>query len=187
MPAKKVIEKEDILNAALEIVRESGVEALNMRSLAKKCNCSTQPIYLSFKGMKELKEEILQKITTLFSESIEEDILSGKYPEYKAVGMGYIRFAKEEKQLFKFLLMSKHEENRAWEGVSFDVSTDIIMKSYGFTKEQSNLLHTEMWIFVHGIASMIATDYFDWDMELVSKMVTNAFMGFISVLKGENK
>ena len=41
----------------------------------------------------------------------------GKYPPYKASGIAYIQFAKEEKELFKLLFMrdrtgEKIEENR---------------------------------------------------------------------------
>jgi len=64
MPAKKQISKEAILQAALEIVRECGLSAVNARNLAKKLQCSTQPIYLSFTGMDELKVAVTQMIDT---------------------------------------------------------------------------------------------------------------------------
>lgn len=52
---------------------------------------------------------------------------------------------------------------------------------------EAELLHTELWIFVHGVATMFATDYLDWDWELVSKMVTDAFKGFSANLNGDKK
>ena len=94
MPAKKVIHKKTILNEAFALVQENGIDALNMRSLAKRCKCSTQPIYLSYKGLDELKKDIFQKLIERFDKCIEDEIALKKYPEYKAVGMGYIRFAK---------------------------------------------------------------------------------------------
>ena len=177
MPAKKQITKEAIIQAAFEIVREEGMDALNMRSLAKKCNCSTQPIYLSFSGADQIKAEVAKKITETFDKFIEDEIASGKYPEYKAVGMGYIRFAKEEKELFKYLLMRNRTEETNWETESFDKSTYMIMKNYGLYKDDAYKLHSEMWICVHGIATMFATGYLDWDWETVSEMVTDVFMG----------
>ena len=50
MPAKKQISKETLIENAFQIVRSKGMNALNMRTLAKMSNCSTQPIYLSFGG-----------------------------------------------------------------------------------------------------------------------------------------
>ena len=48
MPPKVKITKEDIANAALEIVRENGVSALNARAVALKLNSSTQPIFSNY-------------------------------------------------------------------------------------------------------------------------------------------
>ena len=52
MPAKKVINKEKILRFALEMVENEGEKALSARALAARMGCSTQPIYLSFSGMR---------------------------------------------------------------------------------------------------------------------------------------
>ena len=177
MPAKKVVTKEYILNSALELVRESGIDSLNMRSLADRCNCSTQPIYLSFKGIDELKEELLKVICGLFDKRVEREISERKYPEYKAIGMGYIAFAREEKELFKYLLMRNRSKENGWETNSFDKSTFIIMKNFGLYKDEACKLHAEMWIFVHGIATMLATGYLNWDTETISEMVTDVFKG----------
>lgn len=185
LPAKKVITKQKLLDEAFKIVRESGMDALNMRELAKRCNCSTQPIYLSFNGMDEIKSELRNMITETFDNRIKREIAEGKYPEYKAVGMGYISFAKEEKELFKYLFMRNRANETDWEKDSFDKSTYIIMKNYGLYKDSAYKLHAEMWIFVHGIATMLATGYLDWDMETVSKMITDAYLGLVSQIKGD--
>ena len=122
MPAKKQITKQKILETAVELVRQSGITALNMRTLACACKCSTQPIYLSFSGMEELKTETAREILKIFNKYIEAEIASGKYPEYKAVGMGYIRFAKEERQFFKYLLMNDGMEQTGLGDESFNQS-----------------------------------------------------------------
>ncbi len=180
MPAKKQIRKEDILQAAYEIVRENGMDSLNMREIAKRCKCSTQPIYLSFSGIEELKEEVAKKIAETFDKFIAEEIASGIYPEYKSVGMGYIRFAKEEKQLFKYLLMRSRAEDSASEKGFFDQLTYKIMKNYGLYKDDAQKLHIEMWVFVHGVAAMFATGYLNWDWDTVSEMVSDVFKGLTS-------
>lgn len=187
MPAKKQISKNEILEAAYRIVQRDGREALSVRAVAKECRCSTQPIYLSFSGIESLEEQLLKKIEGEFEKVIEAEIAMQKYPEYKAVGMGYIRFSKEEKNLFKYLLMrdrtggGKHDfENR-----SFDKSTYIIMKNYGLYSDGAHKLHAEMWIFVHGIATMFATGYLDWEWETVSQMVSDVYKGLIAQIKGE--
>ena len=187
MPAKKQITKQKILETAVEIVRKNGITALNMRSLAKECACSTQPIYLSFSGMDELKTAVAREVLNTFNCYIEREIASGAYPEYKAVGMGYIRFAKEHKQFFKYLLMNDGMAQTGLAEETFNKSIFIIMKNYGLYQGAAAKLHTQMWIFVHGIASMFATDYIDWDWETVSQMVSDAYKGLSNNLQGENK
>jgi AcrR family transcriptional regulator len=49
MPPKVRITKEDIINAAIEIVRKDGAQAINARNLAAYLNCSTQPVFSNFK------------------------------------------------------------------------------------------------------------------------------------------
>ena len=44
-------------------------------------------------------------MSELYQNYLKEDMASGKYPPYKASGMAYIRFAKEEKELFRLLFM----------------------------------------------------------------------------------
>ena len=187
MPAKKVVTKEDILKAAVDIVRESGIAALNMRTLAQRCNCSTQPIYLSFANAYELKYEVAKEIVGYFNKFIEQTILSGKYPEYKAVGMAYILFAKQEPNFFRFILMGEVEKKAGLDQMTTENSVQIIMKNYGITRERATRLHIEMWMFVHGIATMCVNGYIGDEMQEISDMITDVFNGLITNIKGENK
>ena len=187
MPAKKLITKEFLLGEAFQLVREGGMDGLNVRELAKRCECSTQPVYLSFKGMEELKTEVAKKALDNFYAFIENEMAKKEYPEYKAVGMGYIKFAIEETELFKYLFMRKRTQEDGFEKDSFDKSTYIIMKNYGLYSDQAYTLHAEMWVFVHGIATMFATGYLDWNWETVSKMVSDVYLGLLAKMKQGDK
>ncbi len=177
MPAKKMISKGNIVEAALGIVRREGMEGLNMRSLAKECNCSTQPIYLSFTGIDELKSAVAGRIVEIYKGYLNSEIASGKYPPYKATGMGYIRFAKEEPKLFKYLFMSSNGASTVDERSDFNEEVFNIMGQMGIPQDKANGLHAHMWVWVHGIATMYATGYLNWDWDTVAKMLTDAFLG----------
>ena len=45
MPRSKQIEKQDILRAAADVIRQKGEGALTVRSIAAQLGCSTQPLY----------------------------------------------------------------------------------------------------------------------------------------------
>ena len=47
----------------------------------------------------------------------------------------------------------------------------------GLDNAGATLFHLEMWAYVHGIATMFATGYLDLDWELVSKMLTDSYLG----------
>ena len=178
MAPKVKTSKEDIINAAIEIVRSSGAAALNARTIATKLNCSTQPIFSNFSNMEELNVAVLKKADMLCQEYMTREVESGKYPVYKANGMAYIRFAKEEKELFKLLYMRVRSDKMITEETELTEKMEVIVKNNtGLDSESTKLFHLEMWAYVHGIATMFATGYLDLEWQLVSKMLTDAYNG----------
>jgi AcrR family transcriptional regulator len=178
MPPKVKITKNDIIDTAVDIVRNSGAEAINARNIAAVLNCSTQPVFSNFSTMEELRLAVVEKADMLCQEYITEEIERGEFPEYKASGMAYIRFAKEEKELFKLLYMrDRSKEMAPKESKLNDEMNDIVCKNTGLSEDEAKLFHFEMWAFVHGIAVMLATDYIELNLELASKMLTDAYQG----------
>ncbi|MBE6562746.1 MAG: TetR/AcrR family transcriptional regulator [Ruminococcaceae bacterium] len=176
MPPKIKIQKEEIICAATELVREKGEDALNSRNLAKALGCSTQPLFSNFENMEELRGEVIKRAAVIYGGFTKDEIEKGNYPAYKASGMAYIRFAKEERELFTLLFM----RDRTFENKSDDEIEPIvkmIMGNVGISHEDAKLFHLEMWSCVHGIAAMIATDYLELDTELVSLMLTDIYQG----------
>ena len=108
---------------------------------------------------------------------IKKEVESGKYPQYKAFGMAYIRFAEEENELFKLLFMCDRRGMESKPSSDFEQSVEMIMKANGMTKEKAELIHLEMWTCVHGIATMLATSYISFDRELISRMLTDVYQG----------
>ena len=101
MPANKKVTKEDIVNAAFEVMCDGGFGSVNARSVAKKLGCSTQPIYLSFQSMDELKSELTQHAMDAHTEKILASIRESRtsHIRYLDYGIGFIRFAEQEKEL----------------------------------------------------------------------------------------
>ena len=177
MPPKVKITKESIVSTAVALVRESGAAALNARALAVALGCSTQPIFSNFSSMEELERETLAAAQGIYFDFIQKEIGSGKYPQYKAMGMAYIRFAKEEKELFKLLFMRDRTGEDHSPTVDFEESVKIIMQVNGVTREAAVLMHLEMWSCVHGIGAMLATSFLALDWELIGEMISDIYQG----------
>ena len=177
MPPKVKITKNDITYTAVDLIRKNGYEALNTRNIAKQLNCSTQPIFSNFTSMEELEKDIILYAYNIYLKFIENEIASNKYPKYKAFGMAYIRFAKDEKELFKLLFMSDRNGKDFIPTVDYDQSIQIIMQANEVSKDVATKIHLEMWAFVHGIAAMSATSFLTFDWDLISDMVTDVYQG----------
>lgn len=178
MPPRTKVTKEDIAQAAIEIVRTGGAQALNARTIAAKLNCSTQPIFSNYATMDELWLAVMKRADEICRAYTQREVESGQFPVYKANGMAYIRFAKEESELFKLLYMRDRFGSTSPEETDVtDQMETIIHGNIGLDGTDAKLFHLEMWAYVHGIAAMFATGYLNLDWDLVSQMLTDAYQG----------
>ena len=177
MPPKVKITKKDIIGTAVELVRANGEGAINARAIAGAMNCSTQPIFSNFSTMEKLREEVIIAAYERYLGFLKSELESGKYPQYKSFGMAYIRFAKDEKELFKLLFMRDRTGEDTVFSTDFEESVQMIMKANGVTRERARLMHLEMWTCVHGIGVMIATSFLTFDWEMVSDILTDVYQG----------
>lgn len=178
MPPKYKFTKQEIIQAALDITRTEGIHSVTARAVGAKLNSSSKVIFGLFQNMEKLQEEVIKAAHDLYQNYLKEDMLKGKYPPYKASGMAYIRFAKEEKELFKLLFMRDRSEEKIEQNLDeIKPLLQIIQKNIGLSEQDAYMFHIEMWLYVHGIATMIATSYLEWDGETISNVLTDGYMG----------
>lgn len=178
MPPKVRITREDVIRAATELVRKRGDASLNARSIAEALGCSTQPVFSNFSSMEEVRAAVIEVAHGLYTDCLAREMEEGKYPSYKAMGMAYIRFAREERELFRLLFM----RDRALTGEGAEVgdweeNVGFVHSYTGMEATRAETFHMEMWAIVHGIAVMIATGYLALDEEMISRMLTDAYLG----------
>ena len=181
MPPKCKFKREEIIAAALDLTREEGFSSVTARAIGARLGSSSKVIFSLFQNMEEVQQEVLKAANALYQNYLKEDMTSGRYPAYKASGMAYIRFAKEQKELFKLLFM----RDRSDEVLNNDTKEvkpllQIIQKNTGMNEQDAYIFHLEMWVYVHGIAAMIATGYLEWNWELISKMLSDSYFGILT-------
>ncbi len=178
MPRSYMFTKEQVLDAAIELTREKGFAAVSARSLGKRLGTTSRPIFSHFENMADVQKGIIAAANKLYHSFRKEEIASGRYVPYKANGMAYIRFAKEERELFKLLFMRDRSREQIKENPEeMDALIELIAKQVGIDKEAAKLFYLEMWAYTHGIASMTATGYLDWNEELSSRALTDVYEG----------
>ena len=121
MPARKKIHKEDILEAAVRVVREQGASALSVRNIAKELHVSTQPLYSEFENFDSLKEELL-----LFARQKYIQIHPHRYKDF---GLALLHFAKDEKELFKFIFIRSRDKEEQIEDVNYDLTIKLLSEN----------------------------------------------------------
>ena len=178
MPPKQRITREMILESAFVMFCNEGMEVVNARSVAKALNCSTQPIFSNFENMEQLKLAVVGEAYRMYWQLVEQVTEEGKYPTYKSSGMAYIRFAQQEKELFKLLYM----RDRSGEHDVADTKADELVQhqlqsAMGMSEETAHRFHLEMWAVVHGFASMAATGFMPLNEELISSCITDVYQG----------
>lgn len=187
MPPTPKYTRDEIINAAYNLVRDNGLTALTARDLAKKLGTSPRPIFTAFKNMDDLKNEVIKKAFNTFEEYQKNEIESGNYPTYKATGMAYIRLAKEEKNIFKLLYMRDRTGEGKNDFEDYSLAINALKNHANITDDEALLVHLKMWIYVHGIATMLATSYLDFNFDEISNLITDMYNRLISNSAEENK
>lgn len=186
MPPKQKITKDMILEATFQITREKGFDSVNSRSLAKVIGCSTQPIFSQYASMSDLKQDFHGYLGKYFDEFALSRAAQGENFSHE-IGRAYIAFARDESNLFQVLFMS---ECFGLNGFS-DMFTDEgnleaargLSKNLGISLEAAKNLYMKTWIFLHGIASLIATKSIKLSDTEIEKMHREANEAFLAQVK----
>lgn len=184
MPPKQKINREVILQAAFELVREHGAENLNARTIAKTLHCSTQPIFSYFENMYDLKADLFNLVNDHHSQYFNK-IAPGENLLLD-VGLAYVDYALEEPNLFRLLFMSDGFGSKPLdEFVSSDCNENVVNNLPSFIDRNAlatNDVFTDMWLYAHGIATMLVMNELDISREEIKAMITRVFQSFINRL-----
>lgn len=182
MARKESITIQNILDTAFLMTRQEGYQSATARKVAAKAGCSTQPIFRVYKNMEELSEAVYGKAVDFFRDYYE------LYPGISVIpfvnlGMAYISFAREEKNLFELLFLSNVPYKRSLyeilNGNQGSVVAEICAAKEAGCQDAGGMFR-KMWIFIHGIACMsLSGDYDLSDME-TKGMLEQSFHSFAS-------
>lgn len=180
MPPKAKITREMIVDAAFEIVRESGMEHINARSVSQKLDCSTQPVMWHFKTMADMKKAVYEKADRFHTEYI-MDIRSDN--PMQDIGLNYVRFAASEKPLFRFLFQSGEFSGQSLSelinGQALMPIYRILSRETQTSQQQAKQIFKSLFLYVHGYASMLANNGMQYDEEEISKELELIFEGAV--------
>ena len=189
MPPKCKFTRDEIIAAALDIARKDGLYAVTARSLGEKLGSSSKPIFSIFENMEEVLEATLLAARAVYNEYIEQ-ALSDEKP-FKAVGSKYIEFAMREPMLFQLLFMKEQTQKRSALGIlpmiddNYEEILETVKTEYGLDDKNAKLLYRQLWIYTHGIASLIATGVCSFKPQEIGEMVSQVFISLLKYMNAQ--
>lgn len=172
---KKEIYKQRILDAAYKLAVRGGIESLTARNIAKAVNCSTQPIYLEFKNMQDLRNQVLARI----SDELKSNTLQQNFTGEPLIDLdlSYLYFAKEHVDLFRAMFVDGKFGNQMIVDTLMGLGLEKFKQQFDaeqFSEERLNHIVISNWIAATGLATL-----------LINKMANFTQAQMISVLKAQ--
>ena len=187
MPSSPKIKKEDMLQAALELVARDGYAALNIKAVARELGCSTAPISWQFGGMDGLREELIP-----FAEQYVEDKYysrnENEVAAFEQRGRGTIDLALENPNLFRFLYTGERSQilSTGFRLQTNNPDTDNMYQKMAelleITLNQVVDFATTMMVYTQGIGTLIASGIVKDTKENMYRMLHNTGMTYLKGL-----
>lgn len=186
MPPKAKITKEMIVDTAFKIVQKEGADKVTARSISEQLNCSTQPVLYYFSTVEDIKKAVYKKVDEYHFAYIMDTEIAYEN-SMLAIGMNYIKFAIDERNLFRFLFQSNE-----FSGVSMLdlLETEellpilaVLQNELDMSLEDTKEVFSTLFIFAHGYASLYANNTMIYDELNVMKALEKIFYGAIYATK----
>ncbi len=187
MPPKAKFTKEEVISAALSIVRTDGFDALTSRALGTRLGSSARPIFTVFQSMDEVQQAVIEAAKALYKKYVDQG-LTWEHP-FKGVGTQYILFSIQEPKLFQLLFMTEQPQVPDLSGVlplieeSYGEILQSIQNDHGISEGLAERLYRHLWIYTHGIATLCATKMCRFTGEEISNMITEVCMSLLKNMK----
>lgn len=180
MPKQVQYTKEIIINAAVEILRSSGIEVLTARSLSKKLGCSVAPLFHTYANMEELTLEVRKAAGKIVSDYLADAV--NYEPAFKEFGLRLVRFSKEEPNLFHYLFLDKNGSTEYVDAIAKECLAQT-KSSFGVTDEQALHIYAQIWPFVCGLAQLCCKNPEIYTDECISRMLSTQFQSLMMLVK----
>ena len=192
MGRKVQITREMILQAAYEILDESGIGAVGIKAIAGRLGCSTQPVSWHFGSMNDLKKELFRYAGEKLYEALPQQMNGKKAIEaFFASGVYYISLACDHPNVFRFINvdnpMDTIGESVNGEGSIFSPQSDaeaanLLADEYDISPEIIDGTVRDIVIYTHGLAVMMMYDSYRLPKEEACKMVYDMGMKLLHMI-----
>lgn len=157
MAPKNKFTREEMVEAALRVVRAKGIDGLTAKTLADELGTSTQPVFTAFGSMDAVRREVYAAAVRVYDGYTNTE-LKEKIPFF-GVGMQYVRFAREEPELYRLLFLTRTQEYSAIKSMEHlrELVRPTLVKIYHITAAEADIYFRDLWFVVHSLSTLIVT------------------------------
>ncbi|MBO5452272.1 MAG: TetR/AcrR family transcriptional regulator [Lachnospiraceae bacterium] len=185
MAPRNKFSRDEMIERAVQVVRKQGIGALTAKSLANELGVSTQPVFTCFHTIEEVRREVVNAAKILYDDYVKEGVCSDI--PFLGFGMHYIRFAKEEPELYRLLFLStdQGEGNSAFEemNASLELVTDSMQETYHIDAKTAERYSRDMWLVAHSLATLIVTGSCPYTDQEIGRILTGFSIGHCMAIK----
>lgn len=190
MPAKPKYTREEVIDAAYEIARESDMSAITAREVGKRLHTSSSPIFTVFECMEQLKAEVWKKAVAEYRNRLNSALEHPENASYKQIGIETVRFAVTEPNLFRILFVRRrpnpmHGNIEMNDNGTTEFVIRIIRDSYGLSDAQATKLHNQVWFYTLGLAVSCMNGLLTLTEEQTSELLSWQFLATLNYIKSE--
>lgn len=187
MPPKPKFTKEEIVDAAVRLVSQRGVEGLTARELGKALGSSARPVFTAFRSMEEIHQEVRRAAMRQF-EAYEEEKLA-EMPVFKQAGMKMVLFGTRQPKLYQLLFMQENRAAVTFEDVfgalgrTAETCIEAIQQDYALSLPDAKRLFENVWIYTFGVGVLCATGVCHFTEEQAGELLTTEFQAVLRFVK----
>ena len=185
MAPKNKFTKKEMVDAALRVVRAKGIDGLTAKTMADELGTSTQPVFTGFGTMDVVKKEVYAAAVTVY-DGYADAGLKEKI-SFFGVGMQYIRFAREEPELYRLLFLSQKQdaEHGAMAAMRHlqTLVRPALMNIYHITPDEADLYFRDLWLVVHSLASLIVVGDCPYSDREIGQILTGVSVSICKAIK----
>lgn len=181
MPPKPKKTREQVLDTAVDLIRQHGLSALTARSLGSALAVAPSSVFTHFESMEALKQAVIERIQEIYEGYAERGLKMN--PPFKGFGMEVLRFADEEPMLFTTFFFARRESETLACFIEKEGHLELIKHTIADTFSVpvgvAEEVYRNLWLYLCGLATLIATRSCGFSEEERSRLLGNACRSFL--------
>ena len=177
--------KEEMVAAALRVVRSKGIDGLTAKTMASALGTSTQPIFTAFGSMEGVRQAVYAAAIRVYDDYTNAGLQ--RETPFLGVGMQYIRFAQEEPELYRLLFLARAQTQERHTTTSMrhlqEKVCPMLMSIYHITAEEAEFYFRNLWLVVHSLSTLIVTGDCPYNQQEIEQILMSFSISICKSIK----